>query len=375
MNIAIVSPAPPFRGGISDHTKGLYNYLSKKNSVKIFSFYNQYPKFFFPGTNQKSVNKKFKNTNYSISSVNPISWQKTSNSILKFSPDIVIFSYWQPFFAPCYGYTARFLKYRIGSDKLISICHNIRPHENNFFEKSLTKFYLKPFKKFMFMSSYVENELNYYKKDFTSSVRLLPIDTRHQTHLEKNSIKIDLGYESKDKIILFFGLIRPYKGLKNLLNAVKSTLSDSNELKLIIAGEAYEKLDDYKSIIDQYDINNKVTWISTFIDEQTIEKLMIISDLLVLPYNSASQSGVLAQAWQYNLPSIVTKVGGLPEYVDHGQSGYVVESNDTNELKQKIIHFFESDNYASMSKYISLNKEKFSWDNYVQGIMELADES
>ena len=160
-----------------------------------------------------------------------------------------------------------------------------------------------------------------------------------------------------------------------MLNAFKSTLSDSNELKLIIAGEAYEKLDDYKSIIDQYDINNKVTWISTFIDEQTIEKLMIISDLLVLPYNSASQSGVLAQAWQYNLPSIVTKVGGLPEYVDHGQSGYVVESNDTNELKQKIIHFFESDNYASMSKYISLNKEKFSWDNYVKGIMELADES
>ena len=109
MNIVLVSPAPPLRGGISDHTKGLYNYLSHKNSVKIFSFYNQYPTFFFPGTNQKIDDTKFKNTKYSISSVNPISWHKTVNSILKFKPDLVIFSYWQPFLAPCYGYIARLL--------------------------------------------------------------------------------------------------------------------------------------------------------------------------------------------------------------------------------------------------------------------------
>ena len=173
---------------------------------------------------------------------------------------------------------------------------------------------------------------------------------------------------------MFFGLIRHIR-FKKFIKCIKGILSDNDEIKLIIAGEAYEKLDDYKSIINQYDINHKVTWINKFIDEQTIEKLMIISDLLVLPYNSASQSGVLAQAWQYNLPSIVTKVGGLPEYVDYGKSGYVVEMNDIYELKQKIIYFFESDNYVSMSKYINLNKEKFSWDNYINGIIELADES
>ena len=375
MNIVLVSPAPPLRGGISDHTKGLYNHLSQNHSVKIFSFYNQYPSFLFPGTNQKIDNKNFKNTYYTISSINPFSWHKTLTSILKLKPDLVIFSYWQPFFGPCFGYIARLLKKRLGSNKLISICHNIKPHDKNFFEKSLIKFYLKPFKKFMLMSSFVENEIKYYKNDFNSLVRFLPIDAKYQTHLQKNSIKLDLGYHSNDKIILFFGLIRPYKGLKNLLNAVKNILSDSDELKLIIAGEAYEKLDDYKSIINQYNINNKVTWINKFIDDNTIEKLMIASDLLVLPYDSASQSGVLAQAWQYNLPSIVTNVGGLPEYVDHSKSGYIVEANNIDELKQKILHFFISNNYDDMSKYIKLNKEKFSWNNYINGIIELANES
>ena len=166
MNIVLVSPAPPLRGGISDHTKGLYNHLSQNHSVKIFSFYNQYPRFLFPGTNQKIDNKNFKNTYYTISSINPFSWHKTLTSILKLKPDLVIFSYWQPFFGPCFGYIARLLKKRLGSNKLVSICHNIKPHDKKFFEKSLIKFYLKPFKKFMLMSSFVENELKYYKNDF-----------------------------------------------------------------------------------------------------------------------------------------------------------------------------------------------------------------
>ncbi len=375
MNIVLVSPAPPFRGGISEHTKGLYNNLAKKHSVKIFSFYYQYPSFFFPGTNQKNNNKNFNNTIYSISSINPFSWKKTVKSILNFNPDLIIFSYWHPFFSPCFGFIARSLKNRISSNKLISICHNIKPHENNFIDKCLIQFYLKPFNKFMLMSSFVEDELKAYKSDFNSLVRFLPINTKYQTKLEKNTIKVELGYHSNDKLMLFFGLIRPYKGLRNLLYAVKNILLNSNDIKLIIAGEAYESLDKYKSIINQYDINNKVVWMNNFLDNQMIEKLMIASDLLVLPYNSASQSGVLSQAWQYNLPSIVTNVGGLPEYVEHGKSGYIVEPNNIDELEQKIVQFFNSKNSVEMSKYIESNKQKFSWDYHVEGILELADES
>ena len=375
MNIVLVSPAPPLRGGISDHTKGLYNNLIKNHSVKIFSFYYQYPKIFFPGKSQKiNNNQKFNNTYYSINSINPFSWLKTTQAILKCNPDLVIFSYWNPFFAPCFGYIAKLLKNKIGSNKLISICHNIEPHEKKIVNNSLNKFYLKPFKKFMLMSSFVESQLKLYKNNFNSTVRFLPIDKDYKINFKKDTIKLEMGYTLNQKLILFFGLIRPYKGLDNLLNAVKNILLNNN-IKLIIAGEAYESLDKYKSVINEYDINKNVVWIHEFLSNNMIEKLMIASDLLVLPYNTASQSGVLSQAWQYNLPSIVTKVGGLPEYVDHGKSGYVVEANDIYALKQKIILFFESDNYVSMSKYINLNKEKFSWDNYIKGIMELADES
>ena len=375
MNIVLVSTAPPYRGGISEHTKGLYNNLIKNHSVKIFSFYYQYPNFFFPGKSQKiNTYKKFDNTYYSINSINPFSWLKTTNAILKSNPDLVIFSYWNPFFAPCFGYIAKLLKNKIGSEKLISICHNIEPHEKNIVDKSLNKFYLKPFKKFMLMSSFVENQLKFYKKNFNSFIRFLPINKPYKTNLKKEDVKLDMGYDSNQKLILFFGLIRPYKGLDNLLHAVQSILLTDN-IKLIIAGEAYESLDKYKLIIDQYDINNKVIWINNFIPNDMIEKLMIISDLLVLPYKRASQSGVLSQAWQYNLPSIVTNVGGLSECVEEGKSGYIVDSDDINELTKKIAHFFSSNDLKNMPKYIQLNKDKFSWEYYIQGILELANES
>ena len=158
------------------------------------------------------------------------------------------------------------------------------------------------------------------------------------------------------------------------MNAVKNILLNNN-IKLIIAGEAYESLGRYKSIIDQYNINKNVVWIHEFLSNNMIEKLMIASDLLVLPYKTASQSGVLSQAWQYNLPSIVTNVGGLSEYVDEGKSGYIVDSNNIHDLEQKIVSFFNSDDSDEMPKYIESNKEKFSWESHIQGILELADES
>ena len=376
MNIILVSTAPPYRGGISEHTKGLYLNLAKNHSVKIFSFYYQYPKIFFPGKSQKfNNNKKFENTDYTISSINIFSWFRTANKILRQKPDLIIFSYWNPFFAPCFGYIAQLLKNKMGSNKLISICHNIEPHEKNFIDKNLIKFYLKPFKNFILMSSYVENQLKLYKKKFNSSVRFLPINEKYNIPYNKSKIKLEMNYKTDDKLILFFGLIRPYKGLDNLLHAFNDVLLNDHSIKLVIAGEAYEKLDRYKKIINKYDMHNNIIWIDEFLSNQFIEKLMIISDLLILPYNSASQSGVLSQAWQYNLPSIVTNVGGLPECVDEGKSGYIVEPNDVNQLSIRIKDFFNSNDSVEMPEYIKLNKKKFSWNYHIEGILELANES
>ena len=197
------------------------------------------------------------------------------------------------------------------------------------------------------MSSFVESQLKLYKNNFNSTIRFLPIDKEYKINFKKDDIKLDMGYNLNQKLILFFGLIRPYKGLDNLLNAVKNILLNNN-IKLIIAGEAYESLDKYKSIINEYGINKNVVWIHEFLSNDMIEKLMIISDLLVLPYKTASQSGVLSQAWLYNLPSIVTNVGGLAEYVDEGKSGYIVDSNNIHELEQKIVSFFNSGGRSSI---------------------------
>jgi len=376
MKIVLVSIAPPFRGGISTHTKGIYNELKKNHDVRIFSFYYQYPSFFFPGKSQKIKNDdKFKNTEYSISTINPFSWINTVRKILIVKPDLLIFTHWNPFVSFSLSFIARILKSSIDSNRLVSICHNIKPHENNLVDNALIKFYLKPFKRFMFMSSFVQKELNLYKNKYKSIVRFLPIDINYISTKNKSSIRLDMGFDAKNKIVLFFGLIRPYKGLDNLLNAIESFIINNANGILIVAGEAYENINKYKEIAKKYDSNNQIIWINKFIDDKKIEELMLASDLLVLPYNSASQSGVLSQAWQYNLPAIVTNVGGLSEYVDENKSGYIVEPNDTVGLSAKIGHFFNSNDSLEMSKYIKLNKHKYSWDNYIEGIMGLVNES
>ena len=376
MKIILVSIAPPFRGGISNHTKDLFYQLKKSNDVKVFSFYYQYPSFFFPGKSQKIKNsQKFDNTEYTISTINPFSWFKTCQKILQNKPNLIIFTHWNPFVSFSLAFIARILIKKIGTDKIISICHNIKPHERNGIDNALIKFYLKPFKKFMFMSSFVQNELNLYKNKFKSVVRFLPIDKNYISIYEKNDIRKDMGFEKAKNIVLFFGLIRPYKGLDNLLKAIKAFLLENKNNKLIVAGEAYEDINIYKQIIKEDNLNKQIVWLNKFIDDKKIEELMIASDLLVLPYNTASQSGVLSQAWQYNLPSIVTNVGGLSEYVDKNKSGYIVNPGDSLELSNKIKYFFKSNDLLEMPKYIKLNKYKYSWEYYVEGIMELINET
>ena len=376
MNIALVSVGPPYKGGISEHTQGLYHQLNQNHSVKIFTFYYQYPKFFFPGKSQ--INKKeynFQDTDYSISSINPFSWIKTTQKILDFKPDLVIFTYWSPYFAPCFGFIAKTLKIKIGDSKLISIFHNVFPHEKSFFNKFLFKYYIKPFEKCMFMSDFVKNQLKVFKRNFDSSVKFLPIDKNYKTEFDKVALRSEMKINIDDNIILFFGLIRKYKGLDILLKAVNQHFKTNANSKLIIAGEAYEDKRKYLKIIDELSIQNKIIWFDEFISNKKIEKLMILSDLLVLPYHFASQSGVLSQAWQYEIPSIATNVGGLPEYVDNKKSGYVVNDNDPDDLAQKITYFFESANPLKMKEYIRSNKNKFSWENYIKGIWELVNES
>ncbi len=376
MNIALVSVAPPYRGGISEHTKGLYNQLSQNHSVKIFSFYHQYPKLFFPGKSQV-INKEynFQGTDYCISSINPFSWIKTTNKILDFKPNLVIFTYWTPYFAPSFGFIAKRLKIKMSANKIISIFHNVIPHESSVLNNLLFKFYIKPFNKCMFMSSFVENQLKVFKTNFKSSVKFLPIDINYKSNFNRNDLRNKMEIDVNDKIILFFGLIRKYKGLEVLLKAIKIYSESNLKFKLVIAGEAYENKNKYLKIINELGIKDKIIWFDKFISNEKIEQLMIVSDLLVLPYHFASQSGVLSQAWQYEIPCIVTNVGGLPEYIDDNKSGYIIKKNNHIELAEKMTLFFKSDTSIRMKEYIKIHKNKFSWDNHVQGIWELIDES
>ena len=208
MNIALISVAPPYRGGISEHTKGLYSQLNKNHSVKIFSFYYQYPKLFFPGENQV-VSKKYnnQNTDYCISTLNLFSWIQTSNKIIDFNPNLVIFTYWNPYFAPSFGFIARKLKTVIGSDKLISIFHNVIPHEKRIGDSMLTKYFISKCDAFLALSASVLDDLSKFTDTKEKIFIPHPIYDSFGEIVEKESAKQEIGLDKDGKYLLFFGIL------------------------------------------------------------------------------------------------------------------------------------------------------------------------
>ena len=290
MKIALITPFPPYRGGISSHSKNLYDNLSLENEVVVYNFSRQYPDFLFPGKTQydnSSITAKDSNIIRMLDSISPLSWKKVSNSIIKNKFDRVIFRFWNPFFILCYISIIKRLKTYSKDIKIYSICDNITPHEKFIFQNFFIKLFLNKLDGIIVMSDAVEGELLNLDKSYHYKKIFLPIINNLGNSLDYFLAKNEIGLKLDKKVFLFFGLIREYKGLDILLNAINRLDVDLlNKSNFLIVGENYENIDKYKNILNENRKSN-VIWITEYIPDNKLNLYFSSSDYIVLPYKTA----------------------------------------------------------------------------------------
>ncbi|MEO8819940.1 MAG: glycosyltransferase family 4 protein [Ginsengibacter sp.] len=376
--IIIIGPAYPLRGGgISTFNERLAKqFLDEGFDTTIYTFSYQYPSFLFPGKTQYSsepapagIPIKIK-----INSVNPLNWIKVGNELKELKPDIIVVRYWLPFMGPCLGTILRRVK-KNHYTKVICIADNISPHEKRPGDKIFTKYFIKPVDGFITMSEKVLSDLRQFTKEKPAQLVHHPLYDNFGKIISKKEARIKLEINEGDKVILFFGFIRKYKGLDILLNAFKLLTAQNKikNLKLLIAGEFYDDKKNYSELLNDRDIKDDLILHTHFISDNEVKYYLCAADCVVQPYRSATQSGVTPLAYHFEIPMVVTNVGGLHSMVPDKKSGLVAEPNALS-IAQKIAEYFElgEDYFLPQLKE---EKKKYSWENMVKAILNLKNSS
>ncbi len=367
--IVIVGPGFPYRNGPSIYLSYLCNQLSPDFDITLVNYTMLYPSSLFPGKTQydeSSSTYTFPNVRM-VNSLNPLSWIKTAAYINKLNPDLVAFDWWHPFFAPCHRGIYTFLNSKL-KKKVLYITENVISHEANKTDKVLTKMALKNARCFLALSESVKKHLQtmFQKEVFLSE---LPIYDSYKLNDAPQDTRAQFGFDKDDKVILFFGLVRKYKGLDLLLEAFGELAQSDKKLKLLMVGEFYEDIKPYQDIVDKHNIQSQVILENRYINNEEVEKYMQACDVVALPYRSATQSGILNVAYSFRKPVVVTNVGELGQLVVEGKTGLVIPTADVPSVKKGIEQFLQlKESGVNFSEHIQdyiQNKHKFKEVNNV----------
>lgn len=372
--IVILGPAFPYRGGgITSFNERLAAAFSQSGDTpEIVNFTYLYPSFLFPGKTQFAEDKTPPENiiiHRKINSINPFNWIKVGRQLKKQKPDIVIVRYWLPFLGPALGTILRKVK-KNKHTKIICIADNIIPHEKRIGDRSFTKYFLKPCDAFITMSQKVLDDLRHFEKNKPALIVPHPLYDHFGKKIATANARKKLNIEANQKLILFFGFIRKYKGLDLLLQAMTDERIKNMGIKLLIAGEFYDNKNIYQEFITQHQLSDQIILKADFIKDDAIKYYVCAADVVIQPYKNATQSGVTPLAYHFEKPMIVTNVGGLPDMVPHEKSGLVVEPN-AKSIADGILHFYELGE-AFFIPHLRVEKQKYSWETLVKAIHQLA---
>ncbi|MFO7895964.1 MAG: glycosyltransferase [Candidatus Cloacimonadales bacterium] len=368
MKIALLGPGWPWRGGISRFQTKLAQELALQHSVKIFSFQQQYPRLIFPGQAQKD----FSQPNPGLDSAdvlvpyNPFSWRAAARKIAAWQPDLLIISYWIPFFAPAFGWLARRLSKQT---KIFYLTHNLEFHEKWLLAEKFTDYALLPATKIITLSRQVFAfaQAKYPSKEVVEAFHP-SYDSYDQHNFSRDLVRQELALQDKE-VLLFFGYIKPYKGLDLLLAALPEIIQQKPNIHLLIVGEIYGDEKKYFAQIQQLQLADHISFINKFVPEIEVEKYFKAADLLVLPYKTATQSGVANIAYAMKLGVVCTPVGGLPEIVIDGKTGSVAADLSAAALAQAVFDFDLIDP-AELQQNIQQQLAQHSWAELARLILE-----
>lgn len=374
MKIVLLGTAWPYRGGLAVYNERLARqFAAEGDDVTIYTFTLQYPSFLFPGKTQYSSEPAPTDLKIirSLNSINPFNWIRTGRAIKKLAPDILVIKFWLPFMAPCLGAVARIAR-KNGHTRVVSILDNIIPHEHRPGDRLFGKYFTRSVHGFIAMSDSVLEDLGQFD---TVKPRIF---CRHPLYdnfgakvIREESLKF-LGLDPDQRYMLFFGLIRDYKGLDLMLKAYADSRFRKMNVKLIVAGEFYSGSEKYFELEKELGLEGMVVWKSDFVPDSEVRYYFGAADIIVQPYKSATQSGVTQIAYHFEKPMLVTDVGGLAEIVPDGKVGYVVKP-EPEEIAGALVDFFENNRQDQFNEGILSEKKQYAWSNMTTSVRKAAE--
>ena len=372
--VIIIGPAHPLRGGLATFNQRLANAFTDQGHVcSLLSFSLQYPDFIFPGTTQYSSEPAPENLRIDtkINSINPFNWIRTGNWLKKQQADLIIVRFWLPLMGPALGTILRRAR-KNKKTKIICIADNVIPHEKRPGDKPFTRYFLKSCDAFITMSEKVMSDLRLFEKTKPALLVSHPLYDNFGAILPKTEARMHLGLPADEKIILFFGFIRKYKGLDLLFEAMALPAIKNAGIRLLVAGEFYEEEKGYQEQIDLLGIREQLYLRTDFIPDSEVKYYLSAADAVIQPYRNATQSGVTPLAYHFEKPMLVTNVGGLPALVPDKKVGLVTEP-DPAAIAGGILQFYQlGEDY--FIPHLREEKKKYSWDRMVSSLTQLAND-
>ncbi len=370
--VCLVGPVYPYRGGIAHFTSVLAEEFGKHHDVLVVNFKRLYPSFLFPGKTQFDTSGEPLDvpSRRLIDTMNPLSFWSAAQAMRSYRPDLIVFQWWHPFFAVAYAVIILLLGGSL-KRRVAFLCHNVLPHEKSLIDTVLIRLGFSQVSRFLVQSQEDRRNLLSIKKGAVVDVHPHPIyDIFNKGRHTRETARREIGVDGR--VILFFGLIRPYKGLRVLIQAFAKTIQQI-EATLMIVGEFYEDRQPYVSEIEGLGIGDRVRMVDQYVPNEEVEKYFVAADVVVLPYLSATQSGIVQIAFGFDRPVVVTRVGGLPDVVEDGVSGYVVTPGDPDALSGAMLEFFRDGTAQRLQDGIAKAKHRFSWGRCREILCGLAE--
>ena len=373
MKITILGPAHPYRGGLASIMEIMARTFQRRgDEVDIKTFTLQYPSLLFPGESQTVATPPPADLRICrcVNTMNPLNWVRVGRRIRRERPDFVLMKYWTPFMAPCFGTIARIARGN-GHTKVLCQIDNVEPHEHHLTDKPFNRYYLHSVDGFVYMSEQVHSELRAYS-DAPALFSPHPLFENFGERVERSEACVRLGLDPANRYVLFFGLIRDYKGLDLLLDAWAQLrrAGRTEGRRLIVAGEFYTAREPYLNRIADNGLQDEVLLHDRFIPDDDVKYYFSAADFVVQPYKTATQSGVTQIAYQFCVPMVVTKVGGLAEIVPDGRVGYVCEPTPEG-VAGAIDRMYEGDTLLRFRENCVEERRRFSWEEMCSRITEL----
>ena len=375
MKVALLGPTHPHRGGIAHYTTLLARSFAKEDEVHMITFSRLYPGLLFPGTTQ------FDRSGDAIlppvppepllDSVSPLSWLRTGNRLRALRPDLLVVPWWHPFFGPSLGTVAR--RARPGNaagPKRIFLCHNVEPHESSPVDRLLAGYGLGAADGFLVHARSEAERLE--PRAAGRPIRVHPhpsYEVFHQAAPTREESRRALGLTGR--VVLFFGYVRPYKGLADLLEALRLARADSWD-RLCVVGEFYEPKDRYARWLTDPALRDKTTVVDRYVSNEEVASWFAAADVVALPYRSATGSGIAQIAYGAGVPVIATRTGGLEEVVEDSVSGLLVEPSRPEALARAVERYFDEGLAARLREGVARVRARFSWEALTAALRELA---